>query len=122
METLILIVEDNDANRQMLGWMLEDAEYEFLEAETGEKAVELATQHTNISLVLMDITLPGISGKEATKQIRQLEAHAATPVIALTAHTDPSEHEDIIASGLNEVQTKPIDEDVLLDTISKYIS
>ncbi len=121
MDPLILIVEDSEDNRQLIRWMLEDANLNYIEATSGEEGVEQARTHDNITLILMDISLPGISGKVATQQIRQLEVHENTPIIALTAHTDLVEHEAILASGINEVQTKPIDEDVLIETIKKHL-
>lgn len=121
MNPVILIVEDSEENRQLLRWMLEDAELSYLEAASGEEGVELAKAHDNVSLILMDISLPGISGKEATQQIRKIDAYENTPIIALTAHTDLIEHQSILASGINEVQTKPIDEDVLIETVKTHL-
>lgn len=117
----ILLVEDNPDNRQLATWILEDANYDILEADSGESGLELLEKH-ECSLVLMDISLPGMDGKEAIGVIRQNPDYGSIPIIALTAHAIESEKEKIMKSGANDIVTKPIDEDALLAKMTELLS
>lgn len=117
----ILLVEDNPDNRQLASWILEDAGYAIEEAETAECGLQLLDDKA-FSLVLMDISLPGMDGKEATRTIRQNPNYGTMPIIALTAHAIESEWKSIMASGANAIVTKPIDEDALIGKIQELIS
>jgi two-component system cell cycle response regulator DivK len=112
----ILVVEDNPDNRKLFAWMLEDEGYAIEEAVTAEDGLE-ALRHRPFDLVLMDISLPGMDGKEATRRIRADLGLAHLPVIAVTAHAIKGEDAAIMASGVDALITKPIDETDLSRTI-----
>lgn len=116
----ILIVEDSSENRQLVSWILEDAGYEFAEAETAEEGLAIL-QKEAIDGVLMDIGLPGISGDEAIKKVREELRLTSLPVIALTGHATEADHNRFMASGATKILTKPIDEDLLIQTLASVI-
>jgi len=104
----ILLVEDNDLNRDMMSRLLSRWGYDVVAALDGGSAVEMvASQHPD--LVLMDITLPGIDGFEATARIRALPEGKSLPVIALTARVLEEDRARALAVGCNDFETKPID-------------
>ena len=117
----ILLVEDNEMNRDMLSRRLERKGYEVVLALDGESGVEMATSQAP-DLVLMDMSLPVLDGWEAT---RRLKANAATrhiPVIALTAHAMSSDREKALEAGCDEYDTKPIELPRLLGKIEALLS
>ncbi len=116
----VLVVEDSLENRQLVSWILEDAEYEISEAETAEEGLDLL-QKEKIDAILMDISLPGMSGDEAIKIIRNELKLDALPIIALTAHALPEDHARFIACGATDIITKPVDEELLVKTLSETI-
>ena len=120
MSPMILVVEDNPDNMKLFAWMLEDEGYEFEAAGTAEAGLD-ALAHRDFDLVLMDISLPGMDGMEATRRIRADSRLAGLPVIAVTAHAIKGEDEAILASGVSALVTKPIDEALLLDTIKDLL-
>lgn len=102
---LILLVEDNEMNRDMLSRRLARNGHEVIIAVDGEAGVEMALARSP-DLVLMDVGLPGIDGYEATRQIK---ASASVPVIALTAHAMASDREKAMDAGCDDFDTKPVD-------------
>ena len=68
----------------------------------------------------MDISMPGMDGRTATRAIRQLPGGAQVPIIALTAHAMPSDQDDILAAGMDHVLTKPLKKPLLIDMIARY--
>ena len=104
----ILIVEDNEMNRDMLSRRLARRGYEVLLATDGEEGVSLAAEHRP-DIVLMDLSLPVIDGYEATRRIKRNVATARIPVIALTAHAMASDRDQAIAAGCDDYDTKPVD-------------
>src|SRR5262245_53999101 len=88
----ILLVEDNEMNRDMLSRRLERRGYEVVIAVDGQQGVDLA-QSTHPDLILMDMSLPIIDGWEATRQLKGMESVKATPIIALTAHAMSGDRE-----------------------------
>jgi two-component system, cell cycle response regulator DivK len=116
MNSTILVVEDNPDNMRLFAWTLEDEGYNFQGVRSAEEALHLLEQRP-FDLVLMDISLPGMDGKEATRRIRANPRLARIPVIAVTAHAIKGEDEAILASGVDALVTKPIDEAILLRTI-----
>ena len=121
MTTSILVVEDNADSMKLIAWALEDQGYSFKSVGNAEDAIELLG-HRSFGLVLMDISLPGMDGKEATRRIRANPPTAALPVIAVTAHAVLGETDAILESGVSALMTKPIDEDRLLDAIAALLS
>ncbi len=116
-----LLVEDSSENRQLVTWILEDANYEIDEAESAEDGIAILKDHS-VDVVLMDISLPGMSGDSAIQHIRTELGLNDLPIIALTGHTMEEDHARFKACGATLVLTKPIDEDLLLETLSSLVS
>ncbi len=114
----ILLVEDNEMNRDMLSRRLEKRGYEVVSATDGLAGVEAAVT-AKPDLVLMDMSLPVIDGWEATKRIKGNPITAAIPVIALTAHAMAGDREKAIEAGCDDYDTKPIELPGLLDKIAR---
>src|SRR5690242_18606635 len=117
----ILLVEDNEMNRDMLGRRLERRGYEVLIAVDGEAGVAAARAEAP-DLVLMDMSLPVLDGWAAT---RQLKADAATrdiPVIALTAHAMAGERDAALEAGCDDFDSKPIELPRLLEKIERLLA
>ena len=117
----ILLVEDNEMNRDMLSRRLEKRGYEVILAQDGEEAVERAEADAP-DLVLMDIGLPGIDGCEATRRIRIGPAGATLPIIALTAHAMSVDEARAREAGCDDFDTKPIDLPRLLDKMESLLA
>jgi two-component system cell cycle response regulator DivK len=104
----ILLVEDNEMNRDMLSRRLIRKGYDVVMAEDGKQGVDLAGTAAP-DLILMDLSLPVIDGWEATRQIKAADATKAIPVIALTAHAMVGSEAQALAAGCNDFDTKPVD-------------
>lgn len=115
----ILLVEDNEMNRDMLSRRLLRRGYEVIIAVDGQQGVELAGS-AQPHVILMDMSLPVIDGWEATRRIKADPATKAIPVIALTAHAMAGDREQALAAGCDDYDTKPIDLTRLLPKIEKY--
>jgi len=116
----ILLVEDNEMNRDMLSRRLERRGFQVLIAEDGAAGVNLARQE-NPDLILMDMSLPVMDGWEATRQIKGSEQTRTIPVIALTAHAMAGDEEKAMAAGCDGYETKPIDLPKLLARIEQLL-
>jgi len=114
--TRILLVEDNEMNRDMLSRRLERRGYEVIVAVDGEEGVARAKVDAP-DLVLMDLSLPGIDGWEATRQIKAADETRAIPVLALTAHAMAGDREKALEAGCDDFDTKPVDLPRLVDKI-----
>jgi len=114
----ILIVEDVEYNRELLVQLLED-DYEVLTAADGAAGIEAAARHRP-DLILMDLSLPGVDGWEATRRLKARPETQAIPVIALTAHAMQGDEERARACGCDDYLTKPIDEDRLFETLARF--
>ena len=112
----ILLVEDNEMNRDMLSRRLERRGYEVIVAVDGEEGVARAKADAP-DVVLMDLSLPGIDGWEATRQLKVAAETRSIPVLALTAHAMAGDREKALACGCDEFDTKPVDLPRLLDKI-----
>lgn len=117
----ILLVEDNEMNRDMLSRRLVRKGYEVLIAVDGEEAVAMTSRDVP-DLVLMDISLPGMNGYDATKAIKANPQTRGIPVIALTAHAMASDREAALAAGCDEYDTKPIELPSLLGKIETLLA
>jgi CheY-like chemotaxis protein len=120
MAAKILLVEDNEMNRDMLSRRLQRRGYEVLTAVDGESGLALTKSETP-ALVLMDMSLPGIDGWEVTRQLKADPATRAIPVIALTAHAMAGDREQALAAGCDDFDIKPIDLDRLLGKIEALL-
>ncbi len=117
----ILLVEDNDINQEIATALLEDAGVRVTLAANGEEAVT-AVRKAPYDLVFMDIQMPVMDGLEATRTIRAMPDFAKNPpIVAMTAHTQSSDREKSLASGMNDHITKPLDPTELVQTLIKWI-
>ena len=119
--TKILLVEDNEMNRDMLSRRLEKRGYEVVLAVDGEEGVAKA-QSDSPALILMDMSLPGIDGWEATRRIKAAPQSNRIPVIALTAHALTSDRDQALAAGCDDFDTKPVEFSRLLAKIESLLS
>ena len=113
----ILLVEDNDMNRDMLSRRLLRKGYEVVMALDGQQAVEMAAAEKP-DLILMDMSLPVLDGWEATRRIKAAAETQGIPVIALTAHAMSGDREKALESGYDDYDTKPIDLPRLLEKMT----
>jgi CheY-like chemotaxis protein len=104
----ILLVEDNEMNRDMLSRRLVRGGYEVIIAEDGARGVAIAMSDKP-DLILMDMSLPVIDGWEATRQIKATPGISRIPIIALTAHAMAGDRDKALASGCDDYDTKPIE-------------
>lgn len=116
----ILLVEDNEINRDMMVRRLQRRGHMVVSAVDGRQAVEMALSEKP-DLILMDMSLPVIDGWEATRQIKQnLELHD-TPVIGLTAHAMAGDRDLALAAGCDEYASKPVEFDKLMELILRIL-
>ena len=113
----ILLVEDNEMNRDMLSRRLQRRGYEVVIAVDGEEGVSMARSESP-DLILMDMSLPKIDGWEATRQLKADDATSKTPTIALTAHAMAGDREKTIEAGCDDYDTKPVELPRLLEKIT----
>ena len=116
----ILIVEDNEMNRDMLSRRLERRGYQIVMAVDGQQGVEMARAERP-DLVLMDMSLPVMDGWTATREVKADAALAGIPVIALTAHAMESDREQALQAGCDDFDTKPIELPRLLGKINALL-
>ena len=116
----ILLVEDNEMNRDMLSRRLERRGYEVVIAVDGQQGVDLA-QSAAPDLILMDMSLPVIDGWEATRQLKSMDRMKTVPIIALTAHAMSGDREKALEAGCNDYDTKPIELPRLLGKIEALL-
>jgi len=116
----ILLVEDNEMNRDMLSRRLQRKGYEVVIAVDGAEGVSL-TSSENPDLVLMDMSLPVMDGWEATRQLKANPQTQAIPVIALTAHAMSGDREKALNAGCDDYDTKPIELPRLLSKIETFL-
>ena len=115
----VLVVEDVDLNRDLVVQLLED-KYHVIEAVNGQEGVELA-ERERPDLILMDLSLPVMDGWEATRRIKANPDLRSIPVIALTAHAMVGDEKKALAAGCDDYLVKPLDEDILMAKIQKYL-
>jgi len=108
----ILLVEDNELNRDMLSRRLKRKGYEVAIAVDGRQGLEMALSSVH-DLILMDMSLPEIDGWDVTRQIRADERGRSVRIIALTAHAMPGDREKAIAAGCDDYDSKPVEFDRL---------
>lgn len=116
----VLLVEDNEMNRDMLSRRLTKRGYEILLATDGEQAVQTAIAEVP-DLILMDISLPVLDGWGATSALKAEGRTSSIPVIALTAHALAGDREKALAAGCDDYDTKPVDLARLLEKMNRLI-
>ena len=117
----ILLVEDNELNRDMLSRRLERRGYRVILAEDGQQGVAMAHSEAP-HLILMDMSLPVMDGWEATRILKSDERTSAIPIIALTAHAMSTDREKAFAAGCDDYGTKPVEMSELLKKITALLN
>jgi two-component system, cell cycle response regulator DivK len=116
----ILLVEDNEMNRDMLARRLERRGHDVLIAVDGGQGIELAQQNAP-DLILMDMSLPVIDGWEATRRLKVAPETSSIPIIALTAHAMSGDRDKALEAGCDDYDTKPIELPRLLGKIEAFL-
>jgi len=116
----VLVVDDEPNNRELLRALLALARIEVVEAEDGSSASEMFAR-TNPDLVFMDVKMPGVSGVEATAQIRATQAGKAVPIVMLSASVFREERESVLATGANDFITKPFKEATIWRALERHL-
>ena len=117
----ILLVEDNELNRDMLSRRLERKGYSVAMAVDGQQGVEMAASETP-DLILMDMSLPVLDGWEATRRIKADERTRHIPIIALTAHAMQGDEDKAKEAGCDDYDTKPVELPRLLEKMAKLLA
>jgi CheY-like chemotaxis protein len=119
-KTKVLLVEDNELNRDMLSRRLERRGFDVTTAVDGEVAVRIAKTLLP-DVILMDMGLPGMNGWDATRMLKSDEPTRHIPVIALTAHALSLDRDQALAAGCDAFETKPVEIERLLEAIRKLV-
>jgi two-component system cell cycle response regulator DivK len=117
----VLLVEDTEDNRQMMGRLLELSGFRVVEATNGQEAVEAAARE-NPKIILMDLSLPFIDGLAATRRIRNLPGLKEIPIVAVSAHDTADFHHEALAAGCDAYITTPIDFSELEEVMRRMMS
>ncbi len=121
MSKRILVVEDQEDNRQIIRDMLSTSDYQITEAENGEEALA-AVAKQRPDLILMEIQLPSMDGYEATRRLRTNHALSSTPIIAVTSYAPIGEEQKAREAGCNDFVPTPYSPRQLLAKIRQYLS
>lgn len=116
----VLLVEDNELNRDMLSRRLTRRDFEIVVAEDGIEGVRQATD-AKPDLILLDMSLPGLDGWEVARRLKADPGTSAIPIIALTAHAMAGDRERALQAGCDDYDTKPIELPRLLDKIASLL-
>jgi two-component system, cell cycle response regulator DivK len=117
----LLYVEDNEDNVYMLRRRLAKHGYDMVVAEDGAKGIHSA-EHEKPDLILMDLSLPVLSGWEAAQHLKQSPQTSGIPIIALSAHALDGERDKALAAGCDDFEPKPVDLDRLLEKLARLIA
>jgi two-component system, cell cycle response regulator DivK len=117
----VLLVEDNEMNRDMLSRRLIRRGFEVIFAVDGQQGIDLARSERP-DIILMDMSLPVIDGWEATRRVKADNATRSVPVIGLTAHAMSGDRERAIEAGCDDYDTKPVELDRLISKIERLLS
>ena len=116
----VLLVEDNEMNRDMLSRRLVRRGYEVVFAVDGQQGVDLA-KSARPDIILMDMSLPVIDGWEATRRVKADDATKSVPVIGLTAHAMSGDREKAMEAGCDDYDTKPVELDRLIGKMERLL-
>jgi CheY-like chemotaxis protein len=118
--TKVLLVEDNEMNRDMLSRRLTRRGFQVVSAVDGQQGVDLARSEKP-DIILMDMSLPVMDGWEATRRVKSDDATCNVPVIGLTAHAMAGDREKALDAGCDEYDTKPVELDRLIEKIERLL-
>ena len=118
--TKILLVEDNEMNRDMLSRRLTRRGFEVIFAVNGQEGVDLAVSERP-DIILMDMSLPVLDGWEATRRVKADDTTSRVPIIGLTAHAMSGDREKAIAAGCDDYDTKPVEIERLIGKIERLL-
>ena len=116
----ILLVEDNEVNRRLAGFLLRSHGYQVREATTAAAAFEMVEKERP-DLIVMDIQLPGMDGLEITRKLKEQPATADIPVIAVTSYAMKGDREKALAAGCAGYVTKPIDKNTFIQEVAAHL-
>ncbi len=116
----ILLVEDNEMNRDMLSRRLQRKGFEVVMAVDGQAGIDMASS-SNPDIILMDLSLPVIDGWEATRRIKADHTTQSIPIIALTAHAMAGDEQKALEAGCDDYDTKPVNLNRLLEKIGNLL-
>jgi two-component system cell cycle response regulator DivK len=119
-QSRILLVEDNIDNLELVRFLLERSGYRVLEAHDGQMGLDIA-RHELPDLILMDLSLPGIDGWTAARELKLDPKTASIPLLALTAHTLPGDRNKALESGFDGYISKPIDLHNFVEDIARAL-
>lgn len=117
----LLVVDDDPINRMVLGGILTMNGYTFLEAGSGQEALNLVDKHQGPMLVLLDMLMPRMSGFDVCRRLRETYNSVQLPIIFLTAKSRDESFDEAIAAGGNALLTKPIEKTQLLHLLSQFV-
>lgn len=117
---LVLIAEDDDDNFFYLRVSIKAFDFNIIRAKNGREAVQLVKDNKDVSLVLMDLKMPGMDGYEATRQIKEI--NPALPVVAVTAYALAGDEMKTIKAGCDAYISKPFSRESILEVIGKYLN
>ena len=115
-----LVIEDNENNMELITFILENAGYDTVRADTGESGFELS-HNADIDFVILDIQLPGIDGPEVLQKIREYPSTQKLPVIAMTSYAMSGDRERLLAAGCNGYIEKPINPEKVIAQIETIL-
>ena len=116
----ILVVDDNEDNRELVVKVLKNKGYEMIEAVDGEDALQ-KVEIERPSLILMDLSLPRMDGYEVTRRLKSMDEYKAIPIVALTAHAMKGDKEKAFHAGCTGYIAKPVDVRELPELIKSYL-
>jgi CheY-like chemotaxis protein len=119
-EKKILLIEDNEVNRRLAGFLLRSQGYQVREATSAMAAFEMLDKERP-DLIVMDIQLPGMDGLEATRKIKEQPATADIPIIAVTSYAMKGDREKALAAGCAGYVTKPIDKATFIQEVAAHV-
>ena len=117
----ILVVEDNEMNRDMLSRRLKKKGFDVMIAIDGQRGVEMATEE-NPDIILLDMSLPVMDGWDAARHLKSDETTKSIPIIALTAHAMAGDRDKALGAGCDDYDTKPVDIKRLLGKIESWLN
>lgn len=120
MDKTILLVEDNEVNRRLAGFLLRSQGYQVREATTAAEAFEML-KNDRPDLIVMDIQLPGMDGLEITRKLKEQPATADIPVVAVTSFAMKGDREKALAAGCAGYVTKPIDKATFIQEVAAHV-